>query len=136
MLRKKSKYSLEEEQRILDDIKKVGPEKPLGYLPLSTLRDCRTKVGHILKWARKNGLEALVLDHHQSKIMTGAIVVYDEEALRHLLETNESTLEEAGWPIDTERFVIQVMNEIAPKRTALFNLIADAFNNQDNVNRS
>jgi hypothetical protein len=117
---------------LLDDLRKVGPEKPLGYLPISTLvKICRVNLGQMEEELKQRGLKTVVLGEEESEVDGGALYAYDEQALSSLLENNRTTLQESGWPTEPEAFV-QHLKVSAGHKTDLFDLIAEAFGDKTN----
>ena len=66
----------------------------------------------------------------------GRLFVYSEYYLQCLLDENRGVCEEAGWPTDAVDFVSRVATEKAPGKTAIFDLIADAFGDRFNPGRT
>ncbi len=121
---------------LLSDLRLVGPEKPLGYLPVSTLIDlCKVNPDEIIEELKKKGLKTITLNQEDSRIGSmGALYVYDEDALTSLLKNNEAVLKKANWPTDPELFIKHLKNT-AEAKTELFNLVADAFGDKINPGR-
>mgnify|MGYP003394761672 FL=1 len=120
---------------VLEDLRRVGPRKPLGYLPISTIQQVAL-VGDVVWEAVSRGLNVLTVTEEQSRIRSGAVVIYDRTALAALLDASVHILLSARWPTDPETFVWRVMcGRAAPAWTALFDLIADAFADTANVRR-
>jgi len=132
---KKSTEQEPEKIKLLKDLYQVGPEKPLGYLPLDTLTDvCHVNPDELAQELRQKGLKTIKLNVEESRIAYhGALFAYDENALQQLLDDHRDILEKAGWPSDSEAFVdllrIRVSND---DNAPLFNLIADAFGDKKN----
>lgn len=124
-------------RRYYDSLQRVGPEKPLGYLPLDTIRYYNQEDPEVLRQqAIDKGLYAKVFDEEESKIASGALYIADIHSLQSLLDSNKTTLSTYGWPGKAEDFIEQVTKETAPAKTKLFDLIADAFADKRNPGRS
>ena len=139
----KSKFNAEtltppSEERIedlLNDLRKVGPEKPLGYLPLSTLIEiCHIDPKTMQEELEKKGLKVMILKYGETNVIGGALFAFDEEALRRFLEEGAAILKKAGWPTNPESFVRHLRMPAGPK-TDLFDLIADVFGDKINPGR-
>jgi len=115
-----------------DDLTRVGPDKPLGYLPLDTLDD----PDGLKCMLESRGLEVLVLDEAASHVRSGAMVAYDHRALGELLRAGSCVLENSGWPVDARAFALYQMTHNAPFRTALYDLVADAYADYGNPYRT
>jgi hypothetical protein len=130
-----SDSEIQEKQNHLDDLRKVGKEKPLGYLPIDTItKICNETIENIAKEAKIKGLSLKRFRREQTK--SGVLYVYDKKSLGELLQKNSSTLQEAGWPTDPSAFVWKVSSTTAPNKTKLFDVIADAFADYTNQGRT
>lgn len=121
--------------KLMDDLRQVGPQKPLGYLPIDTLiKICKTSPESVEKELHEKGLKTLRLQDEETNVVGGALYAYDENSLQELLTTHQELLTKEGWPINSESFIRNLVVH-APQKTDLFNLIADAFNDQTNPGR-
>lgn len=123
--------------RIMDDLRQVGPQKPLGYLPINTLiKICQISPESVEKELHKKGLKTLRLEEEEEEtnVVGGALYAYDENSLQELLTNHQELLTKEGWPVESESFIRNLVVH-APQKTDLFNLIADAFNDQTNPGR-
>ena len=64
------------------------------------------------------------------------LVVADESALQAVLDRGRDVLASNHWPGDVEGFVRQVFIELAPARTPLYDLVADAYGDPHNPGRT
>lgn len=64
------------------------------------------------------------------------VYVYDPVSLRDLLNNNKDLLEANGWPTDPNKFVNYVCLITAKSKSALFDLVADAFGDKTNTGRT
>ena len=120
---------------LLNDLRKVGPEKPIGYLPLSTLTEiCHVDPKVMEEELKKQGLKILILTGEETRVVSGALYVYSEESLSQFLKEREAILKKAGWPITPDSF-IRHLKFYADRKTDLFDLIADAFGDKTNPGR-
>jgi len=109
---------------VLMDLFDVGPSKPLGYLPIETIKQYGQTPESMTAEAERKGLcHELIGDH---------LYFYEEASLQSLLDENRNVLEEAGWPISVSEFVVKVETELADSKTPLFRLIARAFADERN----
>jgi len=112
---------------VADSLLRVGPEKPLGYLPLQTLTDlCGWSLEAIITWAQDRELKTRVDDEATCNVHTGAVTIWDADAVQDLLDANRDIVERAGWPMDERKFVQRVMQEFA-QDPALAELIGVLF---------
>lgn len=132
---KRNNEAEQEKIKLLNDLYQVGPQKPLGYLPIDTLIDiCKVNPEHFEQELQNKGLKTLKLNVEESRIAYhGALFAYDENALQKLLNEHQEILEKAGWPSDSEAFVRNLRIRVSNDDNApLFNLIADAFGDKKN----
>lgn len=120
----------------LRDLERVGPHKPVGYMPLKFLELRGHSISELQKMFEAKGLKTCVLPPTDSGTYSGALYVYDEQALSKHLEHSKAILAEAGWPTDVESFIRDVDSVIAPTKTALFDVVADAFADTKNQGRT
>lgn len=133
---KKSEENEQEKIKLLNDLYQVGPQKPLGYLPLDTLTDvCKVNPEKLEQELQSKGLKTIQLDENESRIAhKGALFAYDENALQQLLDKHCDILEKSGWPNTAEAFIRNLKIRVEAK-TDLFDLIADAFGDKKNSQR-
>lgn len=125
----------QEQTKILDHLIKVGADKPVGYLPIETIsQTCDTDPMELKEKLEQKGLKTLLLNQEESNVHRGALFVYDENALNHLLNAHREILIKEGWPTDAESFIRNLKNTAA-KKTELFDLIADSFGDKSNPGR-
>ncbi|MBI2472946.1 hypothetical protein HYV70_00110 [Candidatus Uhrbacteria bacterium] len=128
-------YTKEMIDGLLDDLRKVGPEKPLGYLPIRTLNEFGIRPEMLQEQLdRLDGVKTLMLSEEESRKAGGALYAYHESSLKKFLEENRQILIEIQWPTDPEEFIRSLKNTV-PEKTALFDLIADAFCDKTNPGR-
>lgn len=126
-----------DKQVYYDDLERVGKVKPLGYLPLDTIRVYNREDPEVVaKRAKESGLYAILFSEEESRVRSGALYIADIASLNELLLANRTTLLEYGWPADPLNFIRRVTTESAPKKTVLFDLIADAFADYTNPGRT
>lgn len=123
---------------ILSDLFRVGVEKPLAYLPLRTVRDiCGFEPAFMQGVLERDWhLNTALYSEAECHIASGALYVWHESSLKHLLDQNTATLTEAGWPQEPWEFVNCISSHIAPAGTKLFDLIADAYGDKTNPGRT
>jgi len=98
--------SLTERTAVLSGLRRVGPRKALGYLPLRTITDIlQISPATLLAEAASKGLAAIQIEPDRCCIKSGALYVYDRKALGELLEGAASTLNRHGLPLDPDQFV-------------------------------
>ena len=122
-------------EQILNDVKRVGPEKPLGYVAISDLTDvCKIDPSKLKKELEQKGLKTILFGQGESIVNGEALYVYDENSLKSLLDNNHTMLVKSGWPTEPESFV-RNLNTPVDQGTDLFDLIADAFGDKTNIGR-
>lgn len=102
---------LDEDSRntLLRSLTEVGPAKPIGYLPLDTIRNfVKLSPDAIANEARTRGLVTVQFGPDACCIKSGAFYVYDREALGRLLQAQAGLVAVAGLPREPDRFVAHI----------------------------
>lgn len=123
------------DQASIEDVLKVGPDKPLGYAIVSDpTRLGSYTIESLTQELEGKGLKvALTRDPRFSDHLF--MNVYHEIALQKLLDKHRDVLKNAGWPETAGEFVLKVFTEQADAYTDLFTLTADAFADYTNSGR-
>ncbi len=113
---------------VLESLTRVGPEKAVGYLPLSTVQNLlELDVDDVIAGAIARGLKALRLEEGDCCVRSGALYLYDPAALERVLGLAETTLMELGFPIDAEGFVRAIARDWLPYDHPAVPIIRAAF---------
>lgn len=119
-------YSEDERQKLLNDLRLVGEEKPLGYLPISTLREiCGVEPKKMREELETKGLVVIEFAREEIGVGSGALYAYDRGALGRVLESGRPILEKNGWPTDPDEFVRHL--KVFAEDPDLYNLVMRAF---------
>lgn len=122
------------------DVLNIGPDKPLGYNAPERVESVLGKtIEQFQQEQELKGLKIILLPIGYKGAGTytkGAIYVYDPVSLQELLDKHVDVLLEFSWPREVDAFVWQVIYVIAPQKTKLFDLVADAFVDKDNDYRT
>jgi len=112
----------------VDDLYLVGAAKPLGYLPLDTILSAGYTPARVAAELEVCGLGTRLCAAEECRIASGALYVWDRDALGKLLNANRNVLDDAGWPCEADEFVQRVIGEhIFNGNSKLSSLIARAF---------
>lgn len=115
-----------EKQEILNDLRLVGENKALGYLPISTIKKYSDiDLNKIKEELESKGMVVIELNEEESNVTGGALYAYDRDSLKHILESGKSILEKNKWPIDPDAFVRHL--NIYTEDEDLYNLIMKVF---------
>jgi hypothetical protein len=96
----------------LGNLTRVGPAKPIGYLPLYTIRHILLMDPHVLaRNGVSRGLSAAVYQADECCIKSGALYLYHRSSLEQLLQSVRSVLVANSWPIDPDQFVARIARE-------------------------
>ena len=91
---------------VLSSLNRVGPTKAIGYLPLYTITNVLQLVPETLATqAEARGLAAILLGPEQCCIKSGALYVYDRDALASILQDAADPLVRLNVPLDPDPFV-------------------------------
>jgi hypothetical protein len=113
---------------LLRSLTEVGSTKPVGYLPLQTIKDfVKLSPGTIAADATKRGLVAAQYGPDTCCIKSGALYVYDREALASLLQAQADAVSVAGLPHDPDRFVAHIAAVWYAEEHPAHRIIANAF---------
>ena len=119
-------YSEEEKQKLLNDLRLVDKEKPLGYLPISTLREiCGMEPQKMREELEAKGLVVVEFTQEEIGVGSGALYAYDRDALHRVLESGRSTLEKNRWPTEPNEFVRHL--KVFAEDPKLYDLVMQAF---------
>lgn len=88
----------------LTDLFRVGKNKPVGYLPLATLR-MESSEQELIDWAKEKGFSHKLYKPTQCNIGSGALFIYDTKALQKLLTKYETVLKNAKVPTTPDAYV-------------------------------
>ena len=117
-----------ERRSLLRSLDRVGPDKPIGYLPLYTVRDlAELDPVSVAADATARGLAAAEFCQEECCIKSGALYVYHREALACLLRSHADILAAAGMPADPDRFVAEIAAHWLDPTHPAYSVIAAAF---------
>jgi hypothetical protein len=99
----------DERRTLLRSLTEVSPSKPVGYLPLDTIKNfVRLTPEAVAAAAAANGLATAQFSPMDCCIKSGALYVYHREALATLLRARADAVSAAGLPLDPDRFVAHI----------------------------
>ena len=116
-------------EEFLQDLYQVGPSKPLGYLPLTTIQVSGVSVDQLIAWAQSQNLKHKLLSEKQCDIAGGALYIWSSQSVQKLLDDNLSILKQSNWPIHDDAFVHKVANHLA-KQPSLYELVGVMFSDE------
>ncbi len=123
-----------DKDKLLKDLVNVGPNKPVGYLPIDTLEELGIDVNGLVQELEGKSLTVRKQRNSIYPDSNICLFVYDFKALKSLLESNKRILDKYNWPSDPDAFV-GFLKFIAEKGE-LFDLVADAFGDKTNPGRT
>jgi hypothetical protein len=98
-----------ERQALLRGLTEIGPSKPVGYLPLHTINNfVQLSPEAVAAAATARGLATAQFGPDTCCIKSGALYVYDREALANLLQARADLISAAGLPLDPDLFVTRI----------------------------
>jgi hypothetical protein len=113
---------------LLSNLTGVGSTKPVGYLPLHTIKNfVKLSPETIAADATARGLMAAPFGPDTCCIKSGALYVYDREALARLLQLQADAVSVAGLPHDPDRFVAHIAAVWYAEDHPAYRIIAKAF---------
>lgn len=107
----------------------IGPRKPLGYMPLSTLAKCNVSVSYMEQKLLSRGLFVERITGGCVDGGAGALFAADLESLDALIVSRMGVCLSMGWPILARDFVRKVASTWVPEEEypELHELIGRAF---------
>ncbi|MGO7117545.1 hypothetical protein [Rhizobium leguminosarum] len=124
------KIILDEETQnaLLRDLSGVGSSKIVGYLPIYTIRQfLGTTPKALAAAAVTRGLATAHFTTRTTGIKSGALYVYDRNALERLLNKEADAVQAAGLPLDADAFVAHIASVFYEAEHPAQRLIAAAF---------
>jgi hypothetical protein len=113
---------------LLRSLTEVGSKKPVGYLPLHTIKDfVKLPPETIAADATARRLAAAQFGPDTCCIKSGALYVYDREALAGLLQAQADAVSDAGLPHNADSFVAHIAAVWYAEDHAAYPIIAKAF---------
>ncbi len=113
---------------LLHSLTAVGPDKTVGYLPLHTLAHfAQIDPDEVIQRAADRGLASACFGPNECCIKSGALYVYDPEALGKLLRTNTDILAATGIPAEPAAFVTYIAANWLEPTHPLYPIVAEAF---------
>lgn len=115
-----------------DDVRLIGPAKPMGYTILGAL-DGRITPDAFAQETRRCGLGAYVWDgglqrsDPQPIVAAPFLLAWHAETLTALLQANAGLLTASRWPLNAEAFARRVMTEHVETVLPLYDLISTAY---------
>lgn len=118
----------EDARRILDNHLRVGPEKPVSYLPINTINKViGIEVAKYESLISESGSKSLVFSPEDCCIKSGAVYAYHESGLRNILESNKNILLDNNWPSDPVGFITRMADEWLENESPIMPVIRSAF---------
>lgn len=118
----------EDELRLVErSLTEVGADKPIGYLPLYTVVAMGDHGKLLQEDAVRRGLVVASFGPDDCCIKSGALYVYDREALSRLLRQNAKALSASDMTLDPDEFVASIAADWLEASHPLTQLIAAAF---------
>jgi hypothetical protein len=113
---------------IVSSLTEVEPEKPLGCLPLYTLRDVlQIDPIALAREAEAKGLCCAMFEADDCCIKSGALYLFDRPALDRIIQASAATLLSNGWTVDTDQFVARIAREWVEPTHPVAPVIRQAF---------
>jgi hypothetical protein len=113
---------------LVDILSVLSPHKPVGYLPLSTLKELYPELNleQLKSYFESKGMEVIIDERD--------FWVYNPTSLQTYLNDNEKVLQDHGWTIDITDFMKKVTSGLISwnDNPDIYALIAVAFANYSN----
>ncbi|MDF0697761.1 hypothetical protein PYR71_14855 [Rhizobium sp. MC63] len=124
-------------EKLLRDLTDVGPLKPIGYLPRSTIkRFLKTTSKALAASLVKRGLAVAEFTTRHSMIHSGALYVYDRNALDSLIREQAEAVQAAGLPLNADSLVAHIAAVFYDLDHPAHGIIATAFGERSQVEKT
>jgi hypothetical protein len=133
----KKKFVVENQNEIyMSDLYRVGPEKPIGYLPLRLLEEISDRnEEELTTYLNERGVETVSIGGPGNPTWHGpAFYAFHRPSLQALLDSHKDILIKYNWPTEADEFIKHVSSHHAQPQE-LFDLVADAFGDKLNPGR-
>jgi len=122
------RLTVADRRRLLCDLMQVGPTRPVGYLPLYTLKHLLLRDPQdVASEASASGLTATQFGPDGCCIKSGALYVYHREALAELLRSRADVLAANGLPTDPDHFVALIASVWFEQDHPVYPIVVAAF---------
>lgn len=122
---------------MLSDLYNLSENKFMAYETCLSLEKEYGKDLDVLRLEFENkGHKVIILSDAECNFYGGAFFVYNEAALTAHLTAHKDVLDEFEWPADPAAFIIKVASSWAPEKTDLFDIVSDAFGDEDHPGRT
>src|SRR5215211_6102571 len=121
------KFHKKHHSETLSDLRNVGSIRSVGCLPLSTIKMNGGNVDELIMEAKQKGFIVRLFPEGETHYGSGALYIADPLGLTKLLTENKDTLTAYGWSSEPLEFIGQLATQLAPRKTKLFDVVADAF---------
>ncbi len=117
-----------ERKALLRSLFEVGLSKPVGYLPLHTIKESvQLTPEAVSAVAAARGLATAQFGPTECCIKSGALYAYHRGALAALLQANAEAVRAAGLPLDPDIFVGRIAAAWFEKDHPAYPIVAKAF---------
>jgi hypothetical protein len=118
----------EDAKRLVDNHLKIGPEKPVSYLPIKTVEKViGISVQDYMSLIERSGNEGIVFGAEDCCINSGAVYAFNCHYLSKILKDNQTILSEHGWPATPVDFILRIAAEWVDEESPIMPVIRKAF---------
>jgi hypothetical protein len=127
-LTREARLTETDRRRLLLELMRVGPSKPVAYLPLYTLKGLLLRDPEdVEREAVASGLAAAQFGPDRCCIKSGALYVYHREALAELLQVSADVLAANGLPTDADYFIALIASIWFEQDHPVYPIVVAAF---------
>ncbi len=128
----KKKFVVENPGEIyMNDLYCVGPEKPMGYLPLNTLEKFSDKnEEELIAYLKTKNIETKSFGPEAPSWHGPSLYAFHRKSLQGLLDENNSILIANAWPTNVDEFVEKCNGHLVLEPGPLQDIIIQAFGNK------
>jgi hypothetical protein len=118
----------EDAKRLVDNHLRIGPEKPVSYLPIKTVEKViGITIQDYMSLIERSGNEGIVFGAEDCCISSGAVYAFNCQYLSKILNDNQTILSEHDWPATPVDFIRRIAAEWIDEESPIMPVIRKAF---------
>jgi hypothetical protein len=122
-----------EAQAWLNQLRKVGEKKPLGYVPIRVLTKFKVEIENFRKQLEESGINTIIVQDEEDSALFGY-----HQSLEKMIQDNANTIKKSGCPTNVEGYIAYIYTRhiSSEENQEFFDFIADTYADHTNRFRS